>query len=92
MNHIKDPILGEYFIQIDDYNYSAFKTITPDSGITYDHNIGHFSNLGNALKRIADHKDENNIATTTPVTIKKQSEADEVSALLNNLPSKLNNC
>ena len=56
MNHIKDPILGEYFIQIDDYNYSAFKTITPDSGITYDHNIGHFSSLGSALKRIAEHK------------------------------------
>tara|TARA_B100001093_G_C26148318_1_gene726342 strand:- start:21 stop:275 length:255 start_codon:yes stop_codon:yes gene_type:complete len=56
MNHIKDPILGEYFIQIDDYNYSAFKTIMPDSGIPYEHNIGHFSNLGNALKRIAEHK------------------------------------
>ena len=56
MNHIKDPILVEYFIQIDDYNYSAFKTITPDSGITYDHNIGHFSSLGSALKRIAEHK------------------------------------
>jgi len=56
MNHIKDPILGEYFIQIDDYNYSAFKTIMPDSGIAYEHNIGHFSNLGGALKRIAEHK------------------------------------
>tara|TARA_B100001093_G_scaffold104631_1_gene96869 strand:+ start:2408 stop:2662 length:255 start_codon:yes stop_codon:yes gene_type:complete len=56
MNYIKDPILGEYFIQIDDYNYSAFKTIMPDSGIPYEHNIGHFSNLGNALKRIAEHK------------------------------------
>ena len=56
MNFIKDPVLGEYFIQIDDLNYSAFKTITPDSGKPYDSCIGHFSNLGMALKRIAEHQ------------------------------------
>jgi|TARA_B100001939_G_C16853300_1_gene578462 hypothetical protein len=55
MNFIKDPLLGEYFIQIDDYNYSAFKTIMPDSGKPYDSCIGHFSSLGKALTRIADH-------------------------------------
>ena len=55
MNFIKDPMLGEYFIQVDEYNYSAYKTITPDSGIKYDSCIGHFSSVGGALKRIAKH-------------------------------------
>ena len=56
MQFIKDPALGQYFIQIDDLNYSAFKTIIPDSGTPYDSCIGHFSNLGKALERIAEHK------------------------------------
>lgn len=55
MNFIKDPMLGEYFIQVDEYNYSAYKTITPDSGIEYDSCIGHFGSLGKALNKIANH-------------------------------------
>ena len=55
MEFIKDPILGDHFIQIDEYNYSAFKTIIPDSGIPYEHCIGHFPDLPRALKKIADH-------------------------------------
>ena len=53
MNFIKDPLLGEYCVQIDEYNYTAIRTITPESGIKYDHTIGHYSDLGGALKRIA---------------------------------------
>jgi len=56
MEFIKDPALGQYFIQIDDLNYSAFKTIIPDSGKPYDSCIGHFSNLSRALEKIAEHK------------------------------------
>ena len=56
MKFIKDPALGDYFIQVDDLNYSAFLQITPDSGIPYDSCIGHFSDFGTALKRIAEHK------------------------------------
>jgi len=55
MKFIKDPALGQYFIQVDDLNYSAFKTIVPDSGIPYDSLVGHFSNLGRALEKIAEH-------------------------------------
>lgn len=55
MNFIKDPLLGEYCVQIDEYNYTAIRTITPESGIKYDHTIGHFSDLGLALKKIADN-------------------------------------
>lgn len=55
MEFIKDPLLGEYFIQIDEYNYSAYKTIMPDSGTPYDSCIGHFGNIGGALKKIADN-------------------------------------
>lgn len=55
MEFIKDPLLGDYFIQIDEYNYSVFKTIIPDSGTPYDSCIGHFGNIGGALKKIADN-------------------------------------
>ena len=56
MKFIKDPALGDYFIQVDDLNYSAFLKIIPDSGIPYDSCVGHYSNLSNALERIAEHK------------------------------------
>ena len=56
MEFIKDPALGQYFIQIDDLNYSVFQKIVPDSGIPYDSCVGHFSNLNKALERIAEHK------------------------------------
>jgi len=55
MEFIKDPLLGDYFIQIDEYNYSVFKTIMPDSGTPYDSCIGHFGHIGGALKKIADN-------------------------------------
>ena len=56
MDFIKDPVLEPYFIQIDDLNYSAYHTIMPDSGIPYDSCVGHFSTLGRALERVAEHK------------------------------------
>jgi hypothetical protein len=56
MNFIKDPLLGEYFIQIDEYNYSVYKTIMPDSGTPYDSCIGHCSSLEAALNKIVDNK------------------------------------
>jgi hypothetical protein len=56
MKFINDPALGDYFIQVDDLNYSAFIKIIPDSGIPYDSLVGHFKNLATALERIAEHK------------------------------------
>ncbi len=56
MRFINDPALGDYFITVDDLNYSAFIKITPDSGIPYDSCVGHFSNFGKALEKIAEHK------------------------------------
>ena len=56
MNFIKDPVLDPYFIQVDDLNYSAYKTIIPDSGKSYDSCVGHFKNLSTALERIAEHQ------------------------------------
>ena len=55
MEFIKDPVLGPYYVQIDDLNYSAYKTIIPDSGTPYESCIGHFNNIGGALKKIADN-------------------------------------
>jgi hypothetical protein len=56
MKFINDPALGDYFIQVDDLNYSAFIKIIPDSGIPYDSCVGHFPNLGKALEKIGEHK------------------------------------
>ena len=56
MEFIKDPALGQYFIQIDEYNYSVFKTIMPDSGKPYDSLVGHFSTMEGVLKKIAENK------------------------------------
>ena len=55
MKFINDPALGDYFLQVDDLNYSAFLKITPDSGIPYDSCIGHFSDFGKALEKIGEH-------------------------------------
>ena len=52
MRFINDPALGDYFIQVDDLNYSAFLKIIPDSGIPYDSCIGHFSDFSKALGTI----------------------------------------
>jgi len=45
-----------------------------------------------ALRRIGGNTDAANLATTGAVTIKSETEKNEVSALLNGLPSKLNRC
>ena len=81
MEFIKDPALGQYFIQIDDLNYSAFQKIIPDSGIPYDSCIGHFSTLGRALERIAEHK----VRQQSYDTIKEYIEE------LNNIKNELKN-
>lgn len=85
--HNCDP---DYTILVNTNPGAGQMTSTTDYAVS--DNFAEYQVIQVALKRIADHKDDNNIATTTPVTIDKQSEADEVSALLNNLPSKLNNC
>jgi len=55
MEYIKDPLLGDYYLVVDEYNYSVYKTIMPDSGKPYDSCIGHFGQIGGALRKIADN-------------------------------------
>ena len=81
MEFIKDPALGQYFIQIDDLNYSVFQQIVPDSGIPYDSCVGHFGTLGKALERIAEHK----VRQQSYNTIKEYIEE------LNNIKNELKN-
>jgi len=53
MNQIKDPKLNPYYIQVDEYNYSVFKTVvSTESNKPYDIAVGHYSNMGSALKCI----------------------------------------
>lgn len=82
MEFIKDPALGQYFIQVDDLNYSVYKTIMPDSGKPYDSCIGHFSNFGTALKKIAEHKVRQKSYDTIKEYIK---EYEQISNELKNL-------
>lgn len=71
MKYLKDPILGDYYIVIDEYNYSAYKTITPDSGTPYESCIGHFGRLGGALKKIADNTMKNESYDSVKQYVKK---------------------
>ena len=70
MKFIKDPALGDYFIQVDDLNYSVFLKIIPDSGIPYDSCIGHFSNFGKALEKIAEHRVKQSLMIALRNTLK----------------------
>ena len=66
-------MLGDYYIVIDEYNYSAYKTIVPSSGTPYESCIGHFGEIGGALKKIADN------------TMKGQSYTIVLKNILNNI-------
>jgi hypothetical protein len=52
---ITDPSLEPYFISMDDYCYTLKQKITPtysDSGKEYIHDVGHFTNVDGAIKKI----------------------------------------
>ena len=58
---INDPVMEPYFISMDDNCMTVNIKITPDarysdSGKEYNKIVGHYSNLGSALKSIAKDK------------------------------------
>lgn len=58
---ITDPVMEPYFISMDDHCMTVNIKVTPDvrysdSGKEYTKIVGHFSNLGLALKSIAKDK------------------------------------
>ena len=83
MQQIKDPELHPYFIQIDEYNYSLYKTIiSSDSGKEYDMAIGHCNNMGSVLKSMI----KDTMKHTQATTIKEYlTEYENVTNKLNKL-------
>ena len=83
MQQIKDPKLHPYFIQIDEHNYSLYKTIVSgDSGKEYDMAISHCSNMGGVLKCMI----KDTMRHTQATTIKEYlTEYNQVTNNLNKL-------
>ena len=52
---ISDPSMEPYFISMDDYCYTLKQKITPtytDSGKEYVQDVGHYSNIDSAVKKV----------------------------------------
>jgi hypothetical protein len=55
MKVINDPLFGDHFIQVDDYNYSVYKTkVSKEEKKEYTSVVGHYPTMARAVKAIAD--------------------------------------
>jgi transposase len=50
---IKDPLMEPFYISKDNYGYTIFEKVTPESNISYAQTHGHYSSFGNALNGVA---------------------------------------
>lgn len=54
MKIINDPSFGDHFIQVDDYNFSVYKTkVSKEKNREYTSLVGHCSTLTRALEMMA---------------------------------------
>jgi len=53
MKVINDPSFENYYIQVDDYNYSVYEEKTSEKKNTYPNLIGHYPNMVAALSAMA---------------------------------------
>ena len=54
MKVINDPLFGDHFIQVDDYNYSVYKTKTSEKKKQeYTSVVGHYPTMAQALAAMA---------------------------------------
>jgi uncharacterized protein YutD len=86
---INDPVMEPYFISMDDNCMTVNIKITPDtrysdSGKDYNKIVGHYSNLGSALKSIA--KDKANSKSYDSL----HEYIDEYNNIINSLTEKFN--
>ena len=86
---INDPVMEPYFISMDDNCMTVNIKVTPDtryndSGKDYNKIVGHYSNLGSALKSIA--KDKVNSKSYDSL----QEYMDAYNALINSFTQKFN--
>ena len=50
MKVINDPLFGDHFIQVDDYNYSVYKTkVSKEEKKKYTSVVGHYSTISPAI-------------------------------------------
>ena len=66
MKVINDPLFGDHFIQVDDYNYSVYKTKTSEKKQQeYTSVVGHYPTMARALTAMDDdmvkEKDRKNL-------------------------------
>lgn len=66
MKVINDPSFGDHFIQVDDYNFSVYKTkVSKEKNLEYTSVVGHCSTLARALEMMATdmirHEDRDNL-------------------------------
>ena len=66
MKVINDPSFGDHFIQVDDYNFSVYKTkVSKEKNREYTSVVGHFPTLTKALEAMATdmvrHEDRENL-------------------------------
>jgi len=55
MKVINDPLFGDHFIQVDDYNYSVYKTkISKEEKKEYTSVVGHYPTMARAISAMAD--------------------------------------
>jgi hypothetical protein len=85
---INDPIMDPYFISMDDNCMTVNIRVTPDSRYTnsgkeYIKIIGHYSNLGIALKTIAKEKTNNHSYSSLKEYI------DEYKTIIDQLTNKI---
>lgn len=86
---INDPVMDPYFISMDDNCMTVNIRVTPDSrysesGKEYTKIVGHYSNLGSALKSIA--KDKTNSKSYESL----KDYIEEYNNIINSFTDKIN--
>lgn len=66
MKVINDPLFGDHFIQVDDYNFSVYKNkVSKEKQREYTSIVGHYPTLNKALEAMAidmvRHEDRENL-------------------------------
>ncbi len=66
MKVINDPSFGDHFIQVDDYNFSVYKTkVSKEKNREYTSVVGHYPTLVKAIEAMATdmvrHEDRENL-------------------------------
>jgi len=83
LRFIKDPALGPYYIQLDDYCYIAQKSTYSDGGNEYQNTIGHYTTLGGCIEAIArDYAKSDNYDSLREFVERFETKAEQLKKLI----------